>query len=230
MTDTELAELLRHCPTLYHMAERGSWPGIQRHGLRSTLALLDLFEVDGVQRETILRRHRPAAVTLHHPHHGTAVVRDQKPMSDGALRRCLTDGLLPAEWYEMLNGRVFFWLTRARLLRLLGGRAYRDLEHDVLEIDAAALVAAYRPQIMLSPINSGATFALGPKPRGPGTFQPIAAFDYAGRRRAGFVPSACVVELTVGYTVPDVARFVRRVVSMRGGAVTGVVIEAATCR
>ncbi len=226
MTETDLAELLRHCPTLYHMAERGSWPDIQRHGLRSTVALLDLFEVGGARREAILRQHRPAGVALHHPVHGTAVVRDQKPMSDGALRRCLTDGMLPAHWYELLNGRVFFWLTRARLLKLLDGRAYRALEHDVLEIDAAALVATYRAQIMLSPINSGATFALGPKPRGPGTFQPVGSFDYAGRRRAGFAPVACAVELTVGYAVPDVVRFVRRVVSMRGGAVTRVVYEA----
>ena len=58
MTETELSELLRHCPTLYHMAEGGSWPSIQRHGLRSTSALLDLFEVDGARREAILRRHR----------------------------------------------------------------------------------------------------------------------------------------------------------------------------
>ena len=224
MSEAEWAELLRHCPTLFHMAERGSWPGIQRHGLRSTAALLDLFEVTGPRREAIERRHRPSGVTLCHPVHGTARVRDQKPMSDAALRRCLADGMAPADWYELLNGKVFFWLSRARLVRLLRGRAYRGTEHDVLEIDAAALVGAYRDRILLSPINSGATFALGPTPRGLATFQPIAHYDYASRR-ARHRPAACVVELTVGYAVPDVSRFVRRVVSMRGDEVTGTVFE-----
>ena len=227
MTETDLAELLRHCPTLYHMAERGSWPSIQRHGLRSTAALLDLFEIGEPQREAILRRHRPAGVTLHHPRHGTAVVRDQKPMSDTSLRKCLTGGMVPSDWYELLNGKVYFWLSRARLLKLLDGKAYRGSEHDVLEIDAAPLVAAYRSEIRLSPINSGATFALGPKPRGPDTFQSIADYDYACRRRR-LSPAACVVELTIEHAVADIGSFVRRVVSMRGDAVTNTVFERGT--
>jgi uncharacterized protein DUF7002 len=43
----DVAELVETCPRLFHMAEPGSWAGIQRHGLLSTSALLDLFEVDG---------------------------------------------------------------------------------------------------------------------------------------------------------------------------------------
>ncbi len=222
MTEDEWAELLRHCPTLYHMAESGSWPGIQRHGLRSTTALLDLFEVPAGERAAIEAAHRPAGVWLRHPAHGAALVRDQKPMSDAALRRCLQDGMAPADWYRLLNGKVFFWLARQRLLKLLDGREYRAAEHDVLEIDAAALAAAYRPLVTLSPINSGATFNLGPAPRGRATFQPVAEYDYASRRRKA-APAACVVELTVDYAVPDIARFVRRVVAMRGGTAGRVV-------
>ena len=224
VTDAELSALLARHPTLYHMAERGSWPGIQRHGLLSTAALLDLFAVAGPRREAILRRHRPEGVTLTHPVHGTAVVRDQKPMGDAALRRCLAGGMHPADWYELLNGKVFFWLTRARLLRLLGGRAYRGMEHEVLEIDALALVGAYRGRVMLSPINSGATFALGPQARGAETFRTIADYDLAYWRQRRPAPD-CVVELTVAYAVPDVARFVRRVVTMRGEAEVGTVFE-----
>ncbi len=224
MNDADLAEMLRHCPTLYHMAERGSWPGIQRHGLRSTTALLDLFQVSGQHREAIERRHRPACVTLRHPMHGTATVRDQKPMSDSALGRCLQDGLAPAEWYALLNGKVFFWLARPRLLKLLGGKAYREAQHDVLEVDAAALVEAYRDRIRLSAINSGATFALGPVARGQGTFQAIADYDYAGWRKRRPATGA-VVELTVAYAVPDIARFVRRVVTMQDGETTGTLFQ-----
>jgi len=65
------------------MTAVGSWPGIERHGLRSTTALLDLFEVAGSDRERIESQHRPESETIHHPRYGTAVIRDQKPMSDG---------------------------------------------------------------------------------------------------------------------------------------------------
>src|SRR4051812_3683324 len=101
-------DLVARFPRLYHMAEDGSWPSIQRHGLLSTRALLDLFEVDEGERERHYSHHRPESVAIHHPKIGTAVVRDQKPMDDKGLIRSLTDGITPRQWYETLNDRVFF--------------------------------------------------------------------------------------------------------------------------
>lgn len=225
MTDGELAELIRDCPTLYHMAERGSWPSIQRHGLLSTSALLDLYEVRGAEREAIEGRRRPEGVTVEHPTLRPAMIRDQKPMDDAGLRMCLLDGLTPEDWYRCLNGRVFFWLTRERLLRLLNARPYREAEHDVLELDTASLIAAHQAVIRLSPINSGTTkpFPSTASKRGRETFLPIAEYPYARWRAQGRKPGERVVELTVDHAVPDAARFVRRVVAMRGGAVTDVI-------
>lgn len=215
MTEGELAELIQDCPTLYHMAERGSWPSIRQHGLLSTSALLDLYGVHGPERDAIEGRRRPAGVRLEHPALGGAVVRDQQPMDDAGLRKCLLDGLSPDDWYRLLNRRVFFWLTRARLDRLLDARPYRNIEHDVLELDTAALVAANRQAIRLSPINSGATRPF-PAPRGLATFLPIAEYPYAywrSKRPRG----ERVVELAVERCVPDIARFVRQMTTMRSG-------------
>lgn len=223
VTDDELAELLRDCPTLYHMAEHGSWPSIRQHGLLSTSALLDRWEVKGHRREAIESVRRPANVVMEQPTLGRAVVRDQKPMDDAGLRRCLQDGLTPADWYRLLNARVFFWLTRSRLLRLLTARPYRELEHDVLELDAVALVTAHRTRITLSPINSGATKPF-PRARGLDTFLPITDYPYAdwrNRRAAG----ERVVELCVLDGVPDVERFVRRAAVVRGGQEVGVLFD-----
>lgn len=229
MTENELAELMGDCPTLYHMAERGSWPSIRRHGLLSTSALLDLYEIRGPQREALEGRRRPEGAVVEHPALGRARVRDQKPMDDAGLRMCLLDGLTPEDWYRCLNARVFFWLTHGRLLRLLNARPYRDAEHDVLELDTAALVAAFRPAIRLSPINSGTTkpFPSTAAKRGRDTFLPIAEYPYAQWRAQGRKAGERVVELTVDYAVPDAARFVRRVVAMRGGVVTGVIEKLA---
>jgi hypothetical protein len=45
--------LARFYPRLFHMSHSGSWPSIQQHGLLSTTALLDLFEVKGKERESL---------------------------------------------------------------------------------------------------------------------------------------------------------------------------------
>ncbi len=212
VTDAELAELLRDCPTLYHMAERGSWPSIREHGLLSTSALLDLYGIAGVERAAIEGQRRPGPVALDHLALGRAVIRDQKPMSDAGLRRCLTDGMTPEDWYRLLNGKVFFWLTRARLLRLLNAAPYRDAEHDVLELDTAALVAAYREAITLSASNSGTT-ARFPVARGRATFLPIGDYPYR-HWRTKRSRGERVVELAVEGGVPDAGRFIRQVTRM----------------
>jgi hypothetical protein len=132
-------ELVAHFPCLYHMAELGTWPSIKAHGLLSTSALLDLYGVNGEERQLIECCRRPESVTIRHDKYGPAVIRDQKPMSDSALRKCLR-GMTPTEWYRLLNAKVFFWLTPERVLGLLSARAYRDREHTVLIVDTAELL------------------------------------------------------------------------------------------
>src|SRR4051794_20339202 len=113
------------------MAAPDAWPQILRHGLLSTQSLLDLFEVRDPQRTEILARRCPASVTLTHPTHGNAVVRDNIPLSESKLAGALTD-MTVEEWLRLLNGKVFFWLQRQRIDRLLGARAYRSGSHLVI--------------------------------------------------------------------------------------------------
>ncbi len=89
MTEADLEELITDCPTLYHMAERGSWESIKRYGLLSTSALLDHYAVEPPKRTEIESRHRPT------------------------------------DWYELLNAKVFFWLSEAHLHKLTNAKAYR---------------------------------------------------------------------------------------------------------
>ncbi|XXV24095.1 hypothetical protein WME87_37790 [Sorangium sp. So ce1389] len=171
-----------------------------RHGLLSTSALLDLFGVRGPDRDAIESTHRPESLTITHPLHGTAVIRDQKPMSDKALRRALGDSLSPAEWYRLLNGMVFFWLTEKRLKRLLEAVEYRDKRQTVLTIDTARLLERHRHRVRLSPMNSGNTRPY-PHPRGRDTFLPLSEYPFESRRMRRLEPA---VELTVEYSVPDI--------------------------
>lgn len=189
----DVERLISRYPVLWHMAEDGSWEGIRKLGLLSTTALLDAFEVRGERRFAIESARRPEMVRIEHPEHGTATIRDNKPMLESALRRCL-GGMEPREWYETLNRRIFFWPDRKRLLKLLGARAYRHRPHLVLEVDTAELLRRHAACVALSSINSGATFTMNPAPRGPDTFRSIAEHP----------TDKPIVELAVDYTVPDI--------------------------
>lgn len=189
-------------PRLYQMAEEGSWPGIERHGLLSNTALLDLFGVRGSRRERLESTRRPESVAIEHPIHGRAIIRDQKPLDEAGLRRSLRDGLTPRDWYRILNRKVFFWLTRERLDRLLNARAARDKRHTVIVLDTARLLARHSREVVLSPINSGCTKPY-PQERGLDTFLPLESYPFEDwdRRRRGTDP---VVELAVDYAVPAI--------------------------
>jgi len=195
------------------MAQAGSWPSIQRIGLLSTSALLDRFGVNGEAREAIESRHRPECVEITHPLHGRATIRDQKPMSERALLKCLV-GTTPRAWYELLNRRVFLWTTEDRVNTLLGARAYRNLEHDVLIVDTLKLIERYGARISLSPINSGST-VYNPQPRGLDLFRTFADFPFEIRRQYG---KRAIAELSVDYSVPDIRDLVLRVERRIGAA------------
>jgi hypothetical protein len=209
VTDEELKTLIADCPHLYHMAMRQSWPSIRTHGLLPTDTLLNLWEISGQLRTELTTRRRPKSVAISHVRHGEAVIRDQIPMHDHHLAKCLRDGLTPTDWHERLNERVFFWLTEKRLERLLCAGAYRRDEHVVLKVDTRSLMTAHRDRIELSPMNSGCTMPF-PHPRGADTFLPIDTYPYALWRSKRPATEA-VVELTVIGGVPDIQEHVTEV-------------------
>jgi dipeptidyl aminopeptidase/acylaminoacyl peptidase len=210
----EIKELVADCPTLYHMAALGSWPSIREKGLLSTSALLDLYQVTGAGRHSIEEERRDKSVVLAHAGLPRAVVRDQLPMTDAGLVRCLPKHLAPADWYKLLNQKTFFWLTRSRLVRLLSAGTFRNESHDVLEVDTKKILDDYFDKIWLCPMNSGSTKPM-PHPRDENTFRRIPDYPYSDWRRKR-ARGERAVELVVDHGVPDISKYVTRVVEMRG--------------
>jgi hypothetical protein len=130
-------------------------------------------------------------------------------MDDSGLRRALTDGLRPRDWYRLLNRHVFFWVDRSRVTRLLRARAYRDLRQTLVIVRTADLLHEYSDRTVLSPLNTGATKPM-PHPRGRDCFIPLSQYPFAEwhRKRRGREP---VVELSVEYSVPNLTDFVESV-------------------
>lgn len=197
------ADLLRHFPRLWHMAEDGSFESIRKNGLLSTSSLLELYGIQGSERLAIESQRRPESVTISRDGMPSAIVRDQKPMTESALKKCLAADVTPQEWFEILNDRTFFWLSRGRLRGLLGARAYRNRPQTVLTVDTASLLKAHKNRIELSPLNSGATI-YNPQPRGRDTFLPIEKYPFDERRKTRPIDKS-VVELVVREGVPDIS-------------------------
>jgi len=193
--------------TLYHLAQVENWPSIERNGLLSTHALLDLAGLSGIERKRIECQHRAERVVLP----DEIVISDQKPMPPTALRRCLYN-TTPEQWYALLNSKVFFWLDRERLSCLR--RVYRTLPQIVMSIDTERLLARHAERITLTPINTG-NARRQPALRGPQTFVPYTVWVESGwasetealhtrQRPRSHKPA----ELTVAYAVPDIMDFV----------------------
>ncbi|PIG92386.1 hypothetical protein CSQ79_17385 [Gloeocapsopsis sp. IPPAS B-1203] len=198
------------------MAEAGNWSSIQQYGLLCASKLLDLAGLVGTEREHLERVQRQEHTKLPNG----VQIRDQKPMPPEALESCLV-GLNPAEWYALINNRVFFWLDPDRLNRQRA--ACEPRSQIVLTIDTSELVAAYCHQVAVTPINTG-NARRRPACRGASTFVPYTVWVESGwaseaatlglpERKRSHVP----VELTVTGGVPDAMRFVLNVCELETG-------------
>ena len=190
-------DLWQQYPVLYHIAWGGSWPSIKEHGLLSTKALLRSYgnSEDRITALTQARRHH--WVEINCPGRPRAVLRDQKPLTDAGLRRALPDSVEPWQWYDLINSMVFFWPTKKRLKTMVSASAYREVEHDVLLVDAETLVRLEESNIRLSRMNSGSTTRMA-HPRDIDLFKRFEDYPFEtrlrkqGRERA--VAEVCVME------------------------------------
>jgi hypothetical protein len=190
----------------YHLAEAANLPSIKRHGLLSASRLLALAGAGREERARRERTHRPEREVLT----DGIVIRDQKPMSPALLGRCLI-GTTPAEWYALLNSKVFFWFDDGRLERL--ARTYRPIPMVVLVLDTAGLLTRHAARAAVTPINTGNARPYrghSAAPRGRATFVPYATWLDSGwaseRAGLGLPPRATApkpAELVIEDAVPD---------------------------
>jgi hypothetical protein len=208
-------------PRLYHLALDGtrSSDSITEHGLQSTSALLELFEIEPgavrvrgdwtarmtgsagflasreeriVRREVFEKEFRCNPIELIHPTWGTAIIRDHK-MHRRKLEKALDGKVDVGDWIKLLNGKIFFFvdINACGTLRT----AYSGRSQVMLVLDTRKLLAKYRPSAQLTTINTGATLHK-PAKRGQKTFCDFVAFPTDDLKR--------IKEMTINHCVPDV--------------------------
>ena len=123
--------------------------------------------------------------------------------------------MAPAEWYQLINSKVFFWLDSDRLNRQW--RACDPRPQVVLVVETQRLLVQHAEKVTLSPFNTGNT-RRKPAARGRSTFVPYAVWSESGwfSESAGLGTRARAtshrpVELTVDGAVPDIMGMVVRV-------------------
>lgn len=193
------AEFSKRHPYLFHMAHPSALASIERHGLLSTQALARLLDLPPDEQSRLCTSHRPETRALSHPLHGTIHIRDQKPINEICLARCLEEGLTPADWYRTLNERSFLWADRSRLDGLRNAQTYRHASHLILTLDAASFVANYYNTITVSTFNTGYARRKA-RQRGPASFIPLRDFPSGPQKKK-------IVEVTVPGGIPDLRNY-----------------------
>jgi hypothetical protein len=186
MIDLKLLSQKR--PFVYHLTSNSNLPSIlSSKALLSASVLLEQADKTGLKSHLRVRRanHLPIEIKGR-----TLLIRDQRPLSERALQKCLDAGLTFEDYYELLNNRVFLWATVSRLCRHYD--RYRSEDPVLLRFRTAELLRL-NPNAEFSRINSGATRAnshlggIAPR-RGRETFQIAANCAYG---------IASIVEVTV---------------------------------
>jgi hypothetical protein len=201
-------------PQLFHLCERDAVDAILRHGLWSTRRLLDGVALSNEERRRLLACRRPAARRLQHARFGFVTINDNLPLSEKKLAACLDDGLTPADWLGLLNGKVFFWARQADAQTLLHAAGNAGRSKALLAFDTRSLLEAHGARAAIAAINTGQTrFPLKRAARrGLATFAPFDAVDYAVWRKAGGGSPRRVKEVVVEDGVADAARHLVEVV------------------
>lgn len=166
----DIQKFIENRPYLYHLTSQANVDRIiSQRKLYSTNALIDLsgnLHYQKIKRE---RRVNHQEIIVNNKSY---FIRDQRPISELALSKCLTDNWSVADFIEHLNNRVFMWPTLDRLSRHFDRYInekpviFRFLTNEILNRN---------PHVKFCRLNSGATRAnsyLGGKApeRGPNTF------------------------------------------------------------
>ncbi|HEV2676211.1 MAG TPA: hypothetical protein VGV37_16925 [Aliidongia sp.] len=190
----------------FHFVDAVNWASVETEGLHSTDTLLRMaaFPPDVV---AAARNWRSAGLLLPNGRY----IRDQRPMPAAALGPSLDDGLAPADWYELLNTCVFFWLSADRAAN--HRRALRHRPQMLIRLDARRLAAAYADIACVSPFNLG-NARRQPARRGLRSLVPVDVWQKTAWQTERPPPTAMrspshkPAELVLRGSVPDFLRYV----------------------
>lgn len=173
----EIEKFIERCPFLYHLTSKQNAKSIiEGKVLYSANTLIDMSK-NKTDKE--VKTHKRFKHYLLNIDDNEILLRDQRPISEKALAKCLTDGWSVADFLFHLNNRVFMWPNLDRLSRHF--KRYENEEPIIFRFPSKEMLLA-NPHVKFARLNTGATrpnsYLGGVAPeRGSKTF--LAAMDYA---------------------------------------------------
>jgi hypothetical protein len=177
----DINQFIKQRPYLYHLtSETNAKSIIARKKLFSANHLIELSKSEADHVVKRQKRHQHYKLTIEGEEY---LLRDQRPISEKALSKCLTDGWSVGDFLFHLNNRVFMWPTLDRLLKHFN--RYEQEQPVIFRFSTESILHA-NPHVKFSRLNSGATRAnshLGGKApeRGPNTFLSADHFPFSVR-------------------------------------------------
>jgi hypothetical protein len=174
------------------------------------LSFLSLWVVTDPKRPVIEREVRRSAAELEHPRYGKAVIRNQNPKYKRKLRKALTD-CTPQERCQLLNRKVFFWLSEERLGGHMAARENRGKRHLVLTIDSYRLTTTCEGKNIVRPEfgQRDSVYAI----ERHSLLMPMRDYPFAEPLARG--PYYTLVEVALDVAAPDILNFVTSADYMR---------------
>jgi hypothetical protein len=183
----DIDKFIERFPYLYHLTSKQNAENIiEKKILYSANSLIDMSK-KSVDAE--VKTHKRLTHYILNVNGTQISLRDQRPISEVALPKCLTDGWSVGDFLYHLNDRVFMWPTLERL-----GRHFKRYEKEkpiIFRFSTEEMLQS-NPHVKFCRLNSGATRpnshleGIAPE-RGPNTF--LSAKDYT-------LPARSVAEVT----------------------------------
>jgi hypothetical protein len=194
-----LEEFVAKHEFLYHLTDQSNLKSILSSG--RLLAATEIVRITGSDK-SILTMRRPESVRIQ-KRNKEFIIRDQRPINK-ALSKCLEPGLSEADFFMILNSRVFFWPNEKRLISHFN--RYASEHPAILRVSSESLFEKNQTP-KFSRLNSGATRAnsylggVAPE-RGHKTFLVASEFDHRPSEVAEVTfETVCVLpdEVKIGY-------------------------------
>jgi len=195
-----IEKFIKDRPFLYHLTSSSN--------AKLIIAEKKIYSANALIKKSENKEHLPVCRTKRKNHHQLTIdgkvysLRDQQPISEKALAKCLTNGWSTGDFLYHLNDRVFMWPTLERLWRHYN--RYEDERPVIFRFPTEELLAINQ-QVLFCRLNSGATRAnsyLGGKPpaRGPESFLPADQFQHTVREVAEVTfPEYCDINVEFAY-------------------------------
>lgn len=180
----DIEKFINDRPYLYHLTCKENAQNIVSTG--QLLSANELIRLSGNRAYYAIRKQRRADHQEIVIDGNSYFLRDQRPISEKNLAKCLPDDWTVGDFLYHLNERVFMWPTIARLSSHY--RRYRLEEPVIFRFSTRQIIEA-NPHVKFCRLNSGATrsnasYGGAPPDRGPDTFLSAKDFDRTVREVA----------------------------------------------